>query len=79
MFQAHGCSLTGLVPQALAQQVLGLARAGLKRRGNGEEKFLQPLEQFAESGKTGADLLLDKYYNEWNESVDPCYAADFTY
>ena len=59
--------------------MLGLARTGLQRRGKGEEKFLQPLEQFAASGKSGADVLLDRFHHDWHESVDPCYTADFTY
>ena len=69
---------TGTV-QELARQVLGLARAGLQNRGKGEEKFLQPLEHFAETGMTGADVLLEKFHNEWHGSVDPCYAAENTY
>ena len=32
-----------------------------------------------QSGKTNAERLLDRYYNEWNESVDPIYQQDFTY
>ena len=32
-----------------------------------------------QSGKTNAERLLDRYYNEWNESVDPIYQHDFTY
>ena len=32
-----------------------------------------------QSGVTGAERLLDRYYNEWNESVDPIYAEANTY
>lgn len=65
--------------QELAKQILTLARAGLEGRSKGEEKFLKPLEHFVETGQTGADVLLEKYHHEWNESVDACYAPEFTY
>ena len=32
-----------------------------------------------QSGMTNAERLLEKYHNEWNESVDPIYNDDFTY
>ena len=32
-----------------------------------------------QSGVTNAERLLEKYHNEWNESVDPIYNDDFTY
>ena len=65
--------------QELAKQVLELARTGLQNRGKGEEKFLRPLEHFVETGKTGADVLLDRFNSDWHGSVDPCYAPEFTY
>lgn len=32
-----------------------------------------------QSGMTNAERWLEKYYNEWNESVDPVYTEEFTY
>ena len=32
-----------------------------------------------QSGMTNAERWLEKYYSEWNESVDPVYTEDFTY
>ena len=32
-----------------------------------------------QSGMTNAERLLEKYHNEWNESVDPIYNDAFTY
>lgn len=65
--------------QDLAKTMLRLSRDGLRRRGNHEENFLDPLQEIADSGVTGAERLLDRYYNEWNKSVDPIYAEANTY
>ena len=32
-----------------------------------------------QSGKTNAERLLDRYHNEWGQTVDPIYQQDFTY
>jgi glutamate--cysteine ligase len=59
--------------------VLQLSRDGLARRGQSEEKFLEPLEEIAQSGVTMADALIEKFEKEWNQSVDPVYSPEFTY
>ncbi len=59
--------------QKVAQQVVGIAKGGLQRRGRGEEGFLQRLEEIADTGKSQADLLLDLYNREWEKSVDPLF------
>lgn len=65
--------------QDLAKKMLQMSRDGLARRGKQEESFLDPLQEIADSGITNAERLLEKYHNEWNESVDPIYNNDFTY
>ncbi|KAL0019880.1 hypothetical protein WJX79_010929 [Trebouxia sp. C0005] len=65
--------------QDLAKKMLQLSKNGLSRRGNHEEPFLEPLQEIAESGVTNAERLLEKYHNEWNESVDLIYDDAFTY
>ncbi|GAQ88958.1 glutamate-cysteine ligase [Klebsormidium nitens] len=57
----------------VAQDVLKLAREGLERRGFNEAEFLKGLEDIARKGVTSADVLLDKYHNEWDEDVDRVY------
>jgi glutamate--cysteine ligase len=63
----------------LAQQTLGLARRGLERRakldrnGRDETRYLRPLEESIARGITPAEELLEKYFNDWNESVAPLY------
>lgn len=65
--------------QALAKQALDLSRAGLKRRaklnahGENEALFLDDLDAIAESGITPAEHLLEQYFNEWGEDVDPVF------
>jgi glutamate--cysteine ligase len=64
----------------LAQETLRLAAQGLTRRkrlgrnGRDETRYLHPLEESVARGITPAEELLQKYFNEWNESVDPLYA-----
>ncbi|NNM72970.1 glutamate--cysteine ligase [Enterovirga aerilata] len=63
----------------LAAEVLRIARAGLARRampddsGRDESRFLDPLFAIAETGRTGADLLLDRYRGAWAGSVEPAF------
>ncbi|HVV80310.1 MAG TPA: glutamate--cysteine ligase [Pseudolabrys sp.] len=64
---------------ALAQETLKLSRRGLEKRarldrnGRDETRFLRPLEEIVTRGITPAEELLEKYFNEWNESVAPIY------
>jgi len=65
--------------QDLAKQVLGILKRGLERRGREEGKYLNELEEIAESGVSQADLLLSLYHGEWKGSVDPYYSPEFSY
>jgi glutamate--cysteine ligase len=63
----------------LAQETLRLSARGLQRRkrldrnGRDETRYLRPLEESIARGTTPAEELLEKYFNEWNESTDPIY------
>jgi glutamate--cysteine ligase len=65
---------------ALAEAVLGIAQAGLERRGRtnaageNETLFLAPLVETVQSGRTMAERLLDDYAGRWGGSVDPIFA-----
>ncbi len=65
--------------QHLAKITLAISREGLKSRGrlNGhgesESLFLQPLDEFARTGKSNADKLIDKFNGEWNGDVMRAY------
>lgn len=63
----------------LAVAVLAIAREGLKARnmlnahGESETIFLQDLERFAKTGRTNADILIDRYKNEWGGDIMRAY------
>ncbi len=65
----------------LANDALALSHAGLKRRGRAnlhgepESVFLQDLEEIAASGRTPADVLLDRLKDEWGGDLDRIFAA----
>jgi glutamate--cysteine ligase len=65
--------------QALALEVLELARGGLSRRarldstGQDETHHLATLFEIAQSGKTAADRLVEAYETRWGGSVDPVF------
>jgi glutamate--cysteine ligase len=67
--QALNAAIKGVSLRDIARDVVALSREGLKRRGLGEETFLDPLEDIVESGKTHAERLLDRLANEWRGDV----------
>lgn len=65
--------------QDIAKIALTISREGLKSRGrlNGhgesESVFLQKLDEYARTGKSNADLLIEKYHGEWGGDVMRAY------
>jgi glutamate--cysteine ligase len=63
----------------IAQEVLTIARAGLKSRakrdtwGDDEAHFLDTLFAIAETGESPAHELLELYHGRWGRSVDPAF------
>jgi glutamate--cysteine ligase len=55
----------GCLVSDIARDMVGLAKAGLKRRGLGEEQYLAPLELTLAMDKTPAERWLDKYHGDW--------------
>ncbi len=61
--------------QAVAQDLLAIAREGLKRRRRGREgladetSYLSPLDEIAESGITPAERLLEQFHGPWRGEV----------
>jgi glutamate--cysteine ligase len=78
--QAIAAEIEGRRLQDVALEVLAIARAGLARRavldgsGRDETRFLDPLLRIAESGRTGADLLLERFNGPWGRSTEPAFA-----
>ena len=48
-------------------------RRRLDRNGRDETRYLRPLEESIARGITPAEELLEKYFNEWNNSVEPIF------
>ncbi len=65
--------------QPVALQVVQLAADGLRRRGRGEEKYLDPLVEIASSGVTQAERMLALYHGAWGGKLDPLYNGTFDY
>ena len=59
--------------------LLELSESGLKKRAQynllqeDESKYLWPIKQIIETGKTSAEKLLEKYHQEWNQNIDPIF------
>ncbi len=65
--------------RAIAIDMLGIARGGLKRRarlnarGEDETIRLRPLEAIAESGNEPVRKWIERYEGPWGRSVDPAF------
>lgn len=59
--------------QAIARELLTLARKGLEARGLGEEAYLAPLETIVDSGRTQAEVWLERYKSAWGGDVRPIF------
>ena len=63
----------------LAIAALEISRGGLNARkqlnahGENETVFLQELDQFVKTGKSNADLLIEKFKGEWNGDILKAY------
>jgi len=66
----------------IAGAVLDIAGAGLKARarlngaGDDETGFLEPLREVVRTGKTPAEVLLDRYHGAWGGDVSRVYAEE---
>ncbi len=63
----------------IAHDVLAISRQGLNARarlnGHGENEalFLDELEEILASGKTRAEVLIDRFKGEWQGSIEPVF------
>ncbi len=77
-------TVQGRSVQSLAQELIELSSAGLRARkrlnsaGENETGYLEPLQKTAESGKTPAEIKLDRFHTIWGGSVDPVF-SEFAY
>jgi glutamate--cysteine ligase len=73
--------IKGLSAQDVARQAVAIARSGLKARsklnagGDDETGFLAELEDFAETGVTAAERLLERWRTEWRGDMTKLFEA----
>jgi glutamate--cysteine ligase len=71
--------LAGRTLQDWSRDIVTIAREGLERldarndAGENEVKYLQPLIEMAETGRTGADDLLERWNGRWGRSFGPMF------
>jgi len=64
----------------IAKECMALAHHGLRRRarvnhlGQDETRYLASLDHIIDSGRTPADIMLEKFHGPWGGSVEPAYA-----
>jgi len=64
----------------IAKECMLLAHRGLTRRGHidhlgrDETRYLEPLDHIIETGRTQAEVMLEKFNGAWGGSVDPVYS-----
>lgn len=63
--QALQARIAGRELRDVAREVLAISADGLRARGMGEEAYLAPLWEIAESGMTQADRILQLYHGPW--------------
>ena len=73
--------VAGRSVQHIAQDLVAIAREGLKRRARSsdvlgdEAPYLTPLEEIAESGVTPAERLLEQFHGPWRGEVKNAFDA----
>lgn len=63
--QALQARIAGRELRDVAREVLAISADGLRARGLGEEAYLAPLWEIAQSGMTQADRILQLYHGPW--------------
>ncbi|CAN6567151.1 unnamed protein product [Malus baccata var. baccata] len=59
--------------QHVAENVVKFAKDGLERRGLNESGFLDGVVEVARTGVAPAEKLLQLYYGEWGQNIDPVF------
>ena len=54
----------------IAKDLVNFAETGLKEQNNGEEKYLNPIQDLVYQGLTPADILLINWYGSWNKDLN---------
>ncbi len=62
---ALGARIHGRLLRDIARDALAIARDGLRARGRGEQRYLDPLDAIIASGATQAEYWLARYHGVW--------------
>ncbi|MFC7736807.1 glutamate--cysteine ligase [Roseomonas sp. GCM10028921] len=73
--RALDATIGGATLREVARDVLTISREGLRARGQGEERFLDPLERIVASGETQADRWLRLNTESWEGDVSRVFEA----
>jgi len=65
----------GMTCLDLCKKCVQFAEDGLKNRNLGEEKYLAPLWNIVNTGKSQADILREKLHSEWNGDATMAFKA----
>ena len=72
--EALSATIRGRSLRDIALDAVAISRQGLKARGLGEEIYLAPLEEIADSGITQAGRWLQRYETAWGGDVSHIFA-----
>jgi glutamate--cysteine ligase len=72
--EALSATIRGRRLRDVALDAIAISRDGLKARGLGEEIYLAPLEEIADSGITQAGRWLQRYETAWGGDVSHIFA-----
>ncbi len=61
--------IKGMKLADIARELVNISYESLKSFGKGEEILLEPLKNFTAKGLTPADIIIDKWTNEWNGNI----------
>jgi glutamate--cysteine ligase len=71
---ALGARIQGRLLRDIARDALAIARDGLRARGKGEQRYLDPLDSIVASGATQAEQWLARYNGVWAGDTSRIFA-----
>ena len=71
---ALGARIQGRLLRDVARDALAIARDGLRARGKGEQRYLDPLDSIVASGATQAEQWLARYNGVWAGDTSRIFA-----
>lgn len=53
----------------IAKEIVRISKEGLIKQNQGEETYIEPLEELVKQGLTPADIILKNWYGSWNQDI----------